>query len=86
MALWTGLIWLRIGQSASRAVVNEDMSLRRLKLSMYEVITPREEERSGSGWGQVAGNCVCGDEPAGPIKLLDSQLLKKDSVHGGSRL
>jgi hypothetical protein len=25
-------------------VVNGEMSLRRLKLSMYEVVTPREEE------------------------------------------
>ena len=24
--------------------------------------------RAGSGWGQVAGNCECGDEPSGSIK------------------
>jgi len=24
--------------------------------------------RSGSGWGQVAGFCVCGNEPSGYIK------------------
>jgi hypothetical protein len=35
---------LRIGQSASRTVVNGEMSLRRLKLSIYEVVTPREGE------------------------------------------
>jgi hypothetical protein len=36
-----------IGQSASRTVVNEEMMLRRLKLSIYEVVTPRE----GGGGG-----------------------------------
>jgi hypothetical protein len=36
---------LRIGQSASRTAVNGEMSLRRLKLSTYEVIMPREDER-----------------------------------------
>ena len=35
---------LRIGQSAFRTVVNGEMSLRRLKLSIYEVVTPRKEE------------------------------------------
>jgi hypothetical protein len=35
---------LRIGQSASRTVANGEMSLRRLKLPVYEVVTPREEE------------------------------------------
>ena len=34
----------KIGRSASRTVVNGEMSLRRLKLSIYEVVTPREEE------------------------------------------
>jgi len=24
--------------------------------------------RAGSGWGQVAGTCVCGNEPSGFIK------------------
>jgi hypothetical protein len=24
-------------------------------------------ERSGSGWGQVAGSCECGNEPSGSI-------------------
>jgi hypothetical protein len=41
----TSVKWrLRIGQSASRTVVNGEMSLRRLKLSIYEAVTPREEE------------------------------------------
>jgi hypothetical protein len=41
----TSVKWrLRIGQSASRTVVNGEMSLRRLKLSIYEVVTSREEE------------------------------------------
>ena len=35
---------LRIGQSASRTVVNGEMSLRRIQLSIYEVVTPRGEE------------------------------------------
>jgi hypothetical protein len=30
--------------SASRTVVNGEMSFRRLKLSIYEVVTPEEEE------------------------------------------
>jgi hypothetical protein len=29
-------------------VVNGEMSLRRLKLSAYEVVTPREEEESAN--------------------------------------
>jgi hypothetical protein len=33
-----------VGQSAFRTVVNGEMSLRRLKLSICEVVTPREEE------------------------------------------
>ena len=33
-----------IGQSTSRTVVNGELSLRRLKLLIYEVVTPREEE------------------------------------------
>jgi hypothetical protein len=46
-----------------------------------------ELTRAGSGWGQVAGTCECGDEPSGSIKcgeFLDwlriGQLLKKDSA------
>jgi hypothetical protein len=39
---------LRIGQSASRTVVNGEMSLRRLKLSIYEGVTPR----GGGGGGE----------------------------------
>jgi hypothetical protein len=34
----------QIGQSASRTVVIGEMSLRRLKLSIYEVVMPREEK------------------------------------------
>jgi hypothetical protein len=33
---------MKIGQSMSRTVVNGEMSLRRLKLSIYEVVMPRE--------------------------------------------
>jgi hypothetical protein len=41
----TSVKWiLRIEQSASRIVVNGDMSLRRLKLSIYEVVTARKKE------------------------------------------
>ena len=43
--------------------------------------------QAGSGQGQVAGTCECGNEPSGSIKrgdLLDQlktgQLLKKDSA------
>ena len=43
-------------------------------------------DRAGSGYGQVAGTCECGNEPSGSIKcgeFLDSlrtgQLLKNDS-------
>jgi hypothetical protein len=32
-------------------VVNGEMSLRRLKLSIYEVVTPREEEEEAEGGG-----------------------------------
>jgi hypothetical protein len=35
-----------VSQSASRTVVNGEMSLRRLKLSIYKVVTPREEEQT----------------------------------------
>jgi hypothetical protein len=38
------------GQSASRTVVNGEMSLRRLKLSIYEVVKPR-----GGGGGRGGG-------------------------------
>ena len=44
-------------------------------------------DRSGSGQGQVAGTCECGNESSGSIKcggfldwLRTVQLLKKDSV------
>jgi len=44
-------------------------------------------DRAGSGWGQVAGTCECGNEPSGSIqfgefldKLQTSWLLKKDSA------
>ena len=40
----TSVKWRWSGQSASRTVVNGEM-LRKLKLSTYEVVTPREEER-----------------------------------------
>ena len=47
-------------------------------------------DRAGSGWGQVAGTCECGNEPSGSIKCGESlgqlqtgQLLKKDSVLWG---
>jgi hypothetical protein len=39
-------------------------------------------DRSGSGWGQVAGICECGNEPSGSVKweeFLD-YLFKKDSA------
>ena len=42
---------------------------------------------AGSGWGQVADACECGNEPSGSVKcgefldqLQTSQLLKKDSA------
>jgi len=42
---------------------------------------------SGSGQGQMAGTCECGNEPAGSIKwqeifdlMRNSQLLRKDSI------
>jgi hypothetical protein len=42
-------------------------------------------DRSGSGKGQVADTCECGDEPSGSLKcgefldwLKTSYLLKKD--------
>ena len=44
-------------------------------------------DRSGSGYGQVAGTCECGNEPSGSIKcgeFLDQlrigQFLKKNST------
>ena len=44
-------------------------------------------DRAGTGQGQVAGTCECGDEPSGFIKcgefldqLRTGQLLKKDSA------
>ena len=44
-------------------------------------------DQAGSGQGQVAGNCECGNEASGSIKcresldqLKTSQLLKKDSA------
>ena len=44
-------------------------------------------DRAGSGYGQVAGTCECGDEPSGSIKcrefldyLITGYLLKKDST------
>ena len=46
-----------------------------------------ELDRSGSGQGQVAGSCECGNEPSGSIKcgefvdwLRTSQLVRKDSA------
>ena len=51
-----------------------------IKLDLQEV------DRVGSGQGQVAGTCECGNEPQGSMKcgeFLDQlkigQLLKKDS-------
>ena len=42
-------------------------------------------DRAGSGQGQVAGTCECGNEPSGSLKcgefpdqLKTDQLLKKD--------
>ena len=42
-------------------------------------------DKAGSGWGQVAGTCECGNEPSGSIKfgefldqLQTGQLLEKD--------
>jgi hypothetical protein len=48
---------LRIGQSASRTMVNGEM-LRRLKLSIYEVVTPREEEGRDHLKGLDADNSI----------------------------
>jgi hypothetical protein len=39
-------------------VVNGEMSLKRLKLSIYEVVTPREEE----GCGHPMGGSECNRE------------------------
>jgi hypothetical protein len=38
-----------------RTVVNGEMSLRKLKLSIYEVVTPREEEEGKLLGVKVAG-------------------------------
>ena len=46
-------------------------------------------DRAGSGWGQVAGTCECGNEPSGSIKwefldkLRTDQRLKKGSAAWG---
>ena len=47
-------------------------------------------DRAGSGQGQVAGICECGNEPSGSIKcgefldqLQTGKLLKKDSAPWG---
>ena len=50
-----------VSQSASRTVVNGEMSLRRLKLSIFEVVTSREpipEAERSKAW-------VCSRSPAG---------------------
>ena len=50
-------------------------------------------DQAVSGQGQVVGTCKCGNEPSGSVKcgeyldqLQTSQLLKKDSAHGASKL
>ena len=40
-----------------------------MKMDLEEVgCGGMELDRAGSGWGQVAGTCECGNEPSGSIK------------------
>ena len=39
-----------------------------IKMGLLEVGWWLGLDRSGSGYGQVAGSCECGDEPSGSIK------------------
>ena len=58
-----------------------------IKMDLKEVGWEYGLDRAGSGQGQVAGTCECGNELSGYIKcgefldqLKNVQLLKKDSV------
>jgi hypothetical protein len=39
-----------------------------IKMYLREVGWGQGLDRFGSGWGQVAGSCECGNEPSGSIK------------------
>ena len=80
--VWTGSSWLRIRTAPRRRCEDN------IKIDLQEVgCGGYGLDRAGSGQGQVAGTCECGNEPSGSIKcgefldqLQTGQLLKKDSA------
>jgi hypothetical protein len=60
--VWTPEGTIPLGRQRRRWEDNIKMDLREVRCGGHRL------DRSCSGWGQVAGLCVYGDEPSGSIK------------------